>query len=75
MSIITRQSPSVWAGGRYLLSGLHDIRAGAVVLAAAETAAVRGVFTTFDITICRRLLSSLLVVIVRFATSSCDTTP
>jgi hypothetical protein len=28
---------------RYLLSGLDDIRAGAVVLAAAETAAVRGV--------------------------------
>jgi hypothetical protein len=50
------------------LSGLDDIRAGAVVLAAAETAAVRGVFTTFDITICHLLLSSLLV-IVSFATS------
>jgi len=50
------------------LSGLDDIRAGAVVLAAAGTAALRGVFTTFDITICHLLLSSLLV-IVSFATS------
>jgi hypothetical protein len=54
---------------RYPLSGLDDIRAGAVVLAAAKTAAVRGVFTTFDITICHLLLSSLLAVIVCFAAS------
>jgi hypothetical protein len=43
---------------RYLLSRLDDIRACAVVLAAAETAAVRGVFYI----VCYCLLPVIIII-------------